>query len=145
MKNDRMHGKVKVLVAGVFCALASMAAVPAWAGAGVVTVYSADGLHDGKGSWYETEFAEFTKETGIKVQYVEGGSGGVVERLTKEKSNPQADVLVTLEHAQRLSAGDAPRSHTLVIGDIDALGALRQPVKRRAGQIEMPLIDQRPQ
>jgi 2-aminoethylphosphonate transport system substrate-binding protein len=96
MKNDRMHGKVKVLVAGVFCALASMAAVPAWAGAGVVTVYSADGLHDGKGSWYETEFAEFTKETGIKVQYVEGGSGVVVERLIKEKSNPQADVLVTL-------------------------------------------------
>ena len=96
MKNNRMHGKIKVLAAGIVCALASMAAVPAWADAGVVTVYSADGLHDGKGSWYETQFAEFTKETGIKVQYVEGGSGGVVERLTKEKSNPQADVLVTL-------------------------------------------------
>ncbi|TGS35478.1 2-aminoethylphosphonate ABC transporter substrate-binding protein, partial [bacterium M00.F.Ca.ET.180.01.1.1] len=63
---------------------------------GVVTIYSADGLHDGNGSWYETEFAAFTKATGITVQYIEGGSGGVVERVAKEKSNPQADVLVTL-------------------------------------------------
>lgn len=87
---------VKVIVAGVACAIASMAAAPVWAESGVVTIYSADGLHDGKGSWFETEFAEFTKETGIKVQYIEGGSGSVVERLAKEKSNPQADVLVTL-------------------------------------------------
>ena len=69
---------------------------PAFAQSGVVTVYSADGLHDGKGSWYETEFDAFTKATGIKVQYIEGGSGGVVERVAKEKSNPQADILVTL-------------------------------------------------
>ena len=73
-----------------------LAASPAFAQSGVVTVYSADGLHDGKGSWYETEFDAFTKATGIKVQYIEGGSGGVVERVAKEKSNPQADVLVTL-------------------------------------------------
>jgi 2-aminoethylphosphonate transport system substrate-binding protein len=62
----------------------------------VVTIYAADGLHDGKGSWFETQFDAFTKAAGIKVQYVEGGSGGVVERVAKEKSNPQADVLVTL-------------------------------------------------
>ena len=30
------------------------------------------------------------------MQYVEGGSGAIVERLSKERSNPQADVLVTL-------------------------------------------------
>jgi 2-aminoethylphosphonate transport system substrate-binding protein len=30
------------------------------------------------------------------VQYIEGGSGVVVDRIEKEKSNPQADVLVTL-------------------------------------------------
>ncbi len=71
-------------------------AVPAYADNSVVTIYSADGLHDGKGSWYETQFDAFTKATGIKVQYIEGGSGGVVERIAKEKSNPQADVLVTL-------------------------------------------------
>src|SRR5271168_1534293 len=69
---------------------------PAWAASDVVIVYSADGLHDGKASWFETEFDAFTKATGVKVQYIEGGSGGVVERVAKEKSNPQADVLVTL-------------------------------------------------
>jgi 2-aminoethylphosphonate transport system substrate-binding protein len=30
------------------------------------------------------------------VQYVEGGSGAIVERLAKERTNPQADVLVTV-------------------------------------------------
>jgi len=69
---------------------------PAWAASDVVTVFAADGLHDGKGSWFETQFEAFTKGTGVKVRYVEGGSGGVVERVAKEKSNPQADVLVTL-------------------------------------------------
>jgi 2-aminoethylphosphonate transport system substrate-binding protein len=62
----------------------------------VVTIYSADGLHDGTPNWYQTEFDAFTKATGIKVQYVEGGSGVVVDRVAKEKSNPQADLLVTL-------------------------------------------------
>ena len=71
-------------------------AAPAFAASDVVTIYSADGLHDGKGSWFETQFDAFTKATGVKVQYVEAGSGGVVERVAKEKSNPQADVLVTL-------------------------------------------------
>src|ERR1700728_4817612 len=71
-------------------------AAPAFASSDVVTIYAADGLHDGKASWFETQFDAFTKATGIKVQYVEGGSGGVVERVAKEKSNPQADVLVTL-------------------------------------------------
>ena len=76
--------------------LASSALVAPALADGVVTIYSADGLHDGNGSWFETEFAAFTKATGITVQYIEAGSGGVVERVAKEKSNPQADVLVTL-------------------------------------------------
>jgi 2-aminoethylphosphonate transport system substrate-binding protein len=63
---------------------------------GVVTIYSADGLHDGSPNWYQTEFAAFTKATGIQVQYIEAGSGVVVNRVEKEQSNPQADVLVTL-------------------------------------------------
>ncbi|HKN30538.1 MAG TPA: 2-aminoethylphosphonate ABC transporter substrate-binding protein [Roseiarcus sp.] len=78
----------------LLCAVAL--ATPAWAASDVVTIYAADGLHDGKGSWFETQFDAFTKMTGVKVQYVEAGSGGVVERVAKEKSNPQADVLVTL-------------------------------------------------
>lgn len=57
-----------------------------------VTVYSADGL----ASWYETEFAKFTDDTGVAVNIVEAGSGEVVSRVQKEQSNPQADLLVTL-------------------------------------------------
>ncbi|GAA1587924.1 2-aminoethylphosphonate ABC transporter substrate-binding protein [Kribbella hippodromi] len=57
-----------------------------------VTVYTADGLAD----WYKTRFDAFTQQTGIKVQTVEAGSGEVVSRLQKEKSNSQADVVVTL-------------------------------------------------
>ena len=87
-----MKSLVSVLLAGA----AVIVAAPAFAASDVVTIYSADGLHDGKGSWFETEFDAFTKATGVKVQYVEAGSGGVVERVAKEKSNPQADVLVTL-------------------------------------------------
>ncbi|HZX06711.1 2-aminoethylphosphonate ABC transporter substrate-binding protein [Kribbella sp.] len=61
-------------------------------GTKTVTVYTADGLAD----WYKTRFDAFTQKTGIKVQTVEAGSGEVVSRLQKEKSNPQADVVVTL-------------------------------------------------
>jgi len=57
-----------------------------------VTMYSADGLAD----WYKPEFTAFTQKTGIKVNYVEAGSSEVVSRIEKERSNPQADVVVTL-------------------------------------------------
>ncbi|MEC4015176.1 2-aminoethylphosphonate ABC transporter substrate-binding protein [Streptomyces sp. H27-D2] len=63
----------------------------------VVTVYSADGLKGEKGDgWYDRLFQDFQKKTGIKVKYVEGGSGEMVQRAVREKSNTQADVLVTL-------------------------------------------------
>jgi 2-aminoethylphosphonate transport system substrate-binding protein len=63
----------------------------------VVTVYSADGLKGENGDgWYDKVFKDFEKQTGIKVKYVEGGSGEMVQRAVREKSNPQADVLVTL-------------------------------------------------
>jgi 2-aminoethylphosphonate transport system substrate-binding protein len=87
---------MKKLLATLLASAAILAAAPALAASDVVTIYAADGLHDGKGSWFETEFAAFSKATGVKVQYIEAGSGGVVERVAKEKSNPQADVLVTL-------------------------------------------------
>ncbi|MEW1860070.1 2-aminoethylphosphonate ABC transporter substrate-binding protein [Streptomyces sp. NBC_00669] len=62
-----------------------------------VTVYSADGLHTDTGDgFYNKVFKDFTAKTGIKVKYVEGGSGEVVQRLVREKSNTQADVVVTL-------------------------------------------------
>ncbi|MFC9244524.1 2-aminoethylphosphonate ABC transporter substrate-binding protein [Streptomyces sp. NPDC057136] len=63
----------------------------------VVTVYSADGLKGENGDgWYDKVFKDFEKKTGIKVEYVEGGSGEMVQRAVREKSNTQADVLVTL-------------------------------------------------
>ncbi|MEU9557068.1 2-aminoethylphosphonate ABC transporter substrate-binding protein [Streptomyces fumanus] len=63
----------------------------------VVTVYSADGLKGENGDgWYDKVFEDFEKETGIEVEYVEGGSGEMVQRAAREKGNPQADVLVTL-------------------------------------------------
>ncbi|WP_406348629.1 2-aminoethylphosphonate ABC transporter substrate-binding protein [Streptomyces sp. NBC_00144] len=63
----------------------------------VVTVYSADGLKgENNDGWYDRVFKDFQKQTGIKVNYVEGGSGEVVQRAVREKSNTQADVLVTL-------------------------------------------------
>ncbi|WP_434590029.1 2-aminoethylphosphonate ABC transporter substrate-binding protein [Streptomyces sp. A5-4] len=63
----------------------------------IVTVYSADGLKGESGDgWYDQVFKDFEKKTGIKVKYVEGGSGEMVQRAVREKSNIQADVLVTL-------------------------------------------------
>lgn len=62
-----------------------------------VTVYSADGLKGENGDgWYDKVFKDFEKKTGIKVEYVEGGSGEMVQRAVREKTNTQADVLVTL-------------------------------------------------
>ncbi|MFG3140683.1 2-aminoethylphosphonate ABC transporter substrate-binding protein [Streptomyces sp. NPDC048211] len=63
----------------------------------VVTVYSADGLKGENGDgWYDKVFKDFEKKTGIEVKYVEGGSGEMVQRAVREKTNTQADVLVTL-------------------------------------------------
>jgi 2-aminoethylphosphonate transport system substrate-binding protein len=83
----------------------ALASSPVWANS-VVTVYSIDGLHDGDNSWYQAQFDAFTKATGITVQYVEGGGGVVVERLAKERSNPQADVLVTAPPFIQRAASD---------------------------------------
>jgi len=103
--------KSKVLLAGVFAAFA-LAAGMAHA-EDVVTIYSADGLHDGTPSWFGNQFDAFTKATGIKVQYVEAGSGGVVERVNKEASNTQADVLVTLPpFIQKASADGLLEAYT---------------------------------
>lgn len=87
------------------CVLAALASV-AMAQSNVVTIYAADGLHDGNPSWFGNQFAAFTKATGIKVQYIEAGSGGVVDRVAKEKSNTQADVLVTLPPFMQRAAAE---------------------------------------
>jgi 2-aminoethylphosphonate transport system substrate-binding protein len=86
-------------------------ALAAFAGAAlaqsnVVTIYAADGLHDGNPSWFGNQFDAFTKATGIKIQYIEAGSSGVADRIAKEKSNTQADVLVTLPPFMQRAAAD---------------------------------------
>ena len=96
--------KTKLTLAAAL--LLAATALPAMADDGVVTIYSADGLHDGTPSWFGNQFDAFTKATGIKVQYVEAGSSGVVDRLSKEKSNTQADVLVTLPPFMQKAAAD---------------------------------------
>ncbi|WP_405972250.1 2-aminoethylphosphonate ABC transporter substrate-binding protein [Streptomyces sp. NBC_00988] len=91
---------LKIAVAVSLCVtplLTACGGTSAASDAKVVTVYSADGLKGENGDgWYDEIFKDFEKQTGIKVKYVEGGSGEMVQRAVREKSNPQADVLVTL-------------------------------------------------
>ncbi|QLE75286.1 2-aminoethylphosphonate ABC transporter substrate-binding protein [Streptomyces rectiverticillatus] len=87
---------------GAFCLTTVLTGCGGTAGSGSgsakeITVYSADGLkaEDGSG-FYDKVFKDFEKQAGIKVKYVEGGSGEMVQRLAREKSNTKADVVVTL-------------------------------------------------
>ncbi|MFM9370332.1 2-aminoethylphosphonate ABC transporter substrate-binding protein [Streptomyces sp. Da 82-17] len=93
------HTRVTAAVAGSLVLAGSLTACGGAASADekVVTVYSADGLKGENGDgWYDQVFKDFEKKTGIKVEYVEGGSGEMVQRALREKSNTQADVMVTL-------------------------------------------------
>ena len=56
---------MKSLVSALLAGAAVIVAAPAFAASDVVTIYAADGLHDGKGSWFETQFDAFTKATGV--------------------------------------------------------------------------------
>lgn len=89
------------VAAGILAVTSGMAVAQ-----GVVTVYAADGLHNGDPSWLGDRFAAFTKETGVEVQFVEAGSSTVADRVAKEKANTQADVLITLPPFINKSAAD---------------------------------------
>ncbi len=99
---------MKLMATAALLAVAMMGAAQA---RGVVTVYSADGLHDGSPNWDQTEFDAFTKATGIKVRYVEAGSAVVVDRIAQERANPQADVLVTLPPFVQKAKADGLLQH----------------------------------
>ncbi|GEB59266.1 2-aminoethylphosphonate ABC transporter substrate-binding protein [Streptomyces gardneri] len=94
------HAKPIAAVTGALALAATLTACggsSAASDAKTVTVYSADGLKgEARDGWYDKVFADFEKKTGIKVEYVEGGSGEMVQRALREKSNTQADVIVTL-------------------------------------------------
>lgn len=96
----KSHLKPLAAVTGALALAATLSACGGSSAASdekIVTVYSADGLKGENGDgWYDKVFKDFEKKTGIKVEYVEGGSGEMVQRALREKSNTQADVLVTL-------------------------------------------------
>lgn len=101
--HPRTHTRTRTTLTALTGSLALAAALTGCGGdsaasdAKVVTVYSADGLKGENGDgWYDQVFEDFTAQTGIKVKYVEGGSGEMVQRAVREKSHTQADVLVTL-------------------------------------------------
>ncbi|MFD4631369.1 2-aminoethylphosphonate ABC transporter substrate-binding protein [Streptomyces sp. NPDC058284] len=108
-----------------------------------VTVYSADGLKGENGDgWYDRVFEEFEKKTGIKVNYVEGGSGEMVQRAVREKSNTQADVLITLppfiqqaDEKGLLKAYEPEGSKEVGAADKDADGKWTSVVKNYFGFI----------
>jgi 2-aminoethylphosphonate transport system substrate-binding protein len=60
--------------------------------AGVVVLYTADGLED----FYKSVLPAFERQNGVRVETVTAGSGEVVNRATIEKDSPKADVIVTL-------------------------------------------------
>ncbi|WP_202532752.1 2-aminoethylphosphonate ABC transporter substrate-binding protein [Streptomyces sp. SID3212] len=114
-------------VAAVTGALALTASLAACGGSSaasdekIVTVYSADGLKGENGDgWYDQVFKDFEAKTGIEVKYVEGGSGEMVQRAVRERSNTQADVIVTLPP---------------FIQQADAQGLLQKYVPRGADQV----------
>lgn len=96
-----------------------------------LTVYSAGGL----GPWYKTRFAQFTKDTGIKVDLVEGGSGELVSRADEERSEPKADLLVVLPPFIQKAA----QAGLLQPSDVDAAGISSQLVG--PGSIYLPIVD----
>lgn len=97
------HARVAVLlIVGLVIAMVIAACGGAKSRGGAsLTVYSATGLS----AWYEAQFENFTRATGIEVHLVEGGSGEVVSRVNSgavwdhvngDQSVPPADLLVTL-------------------------------------------------
>jgi len=110
-------------------------------GSGSVTVYSVDGLAD----WYTKRFADFEKQTGIKVNLVESGSGEVITRMEKEQGNPQADVAITLPpfiqqaaQANLLTAYTPAGAEKVPAGSKDAQGRYVAVVNNYASWIHNP-------
>lgn len=60
--------------------------------AGTVTLYSSDGLED----LYKAVLPDFEKQEGVKVNLFVAGNGEVLSRLSEEKAQPKADVVVSL-------------------------------------------------
>jgi iron(III) transport system substrate-binding protein len=76
-------------------ALVSLATFPAWAQEKVLNLYSA--------RHYQTDealYANFTKQTGIKINRIEAGENELLERLRNEGVHSPADVFLTVDAAR---------------------------------------------
>jgi iron(III) transport system substrate-binding protein len=81
--------------------LASASALPALSQEKVLNLYSA--------RHYQTDealYANFTRQTGIKINRIEGKEDELLERIKNEGANSPADVFITVD-AARLAQADA--------------------------------------
>ncbi|MEO1939772.1 extracellular solute-binding protein [Candidatus Thioglobus sp.] len=96
-----MNVKTLILSTAVFSVLtvSSITTVQA-ASDGSVTVYSSRKEH-----LIKPLFEAFTKDTGIKVEYLTGKGGALIERLKLEGANTKADMFMTVDAGNLWYAG----------------------------------------
>ena len=91
---------------GIILVLAGLLAGSASAQDQVLNLYSA--------RHYQTDealYANFTKQTGIKINRIEAGDDALIERIKNEGANSPADVLITVDAGApvaRRAAGAVP-------------------------------------
>src|SRR3990172_10979043 len=103
MPSSRLAPLIAVLVVLAAGAAGAASASPAAAQEKVLNVYSA--------RHYQTDeklYADFTSQTGIRVNRIEGKEDELLERIKNEGAYSPADVLVTVD-AARLGQADALR------------------------------------
>ena len=85
----------RLIAASASAAMLAGAAVPALAADGVLNLYSARHYNTD-----EALYADFTKQTGIKINRIEAGDEALLERLRTEGRNSPADVLLLVDAAR---------------------------------------------
>ena len=99
-----MHSRLLMTAAAAVLTATMAAAVSA---EGVVTIYSADGLHDGSPNWYQHPVRRLHQGDRHQGAVHRGRlRRASSQRVAKEQSNPQADVLVTLPPFIQKAAAD---------------------------------------
>lgn len=87
------------LLTALLAAIAAVVAVPGHAEEKVLNLYSA--------RHYQTDenlYSNFTKETGIKINRIEGKEEELLERIKNEGANSPADVFITVDAARLAQA-----------------------------------------
>jgi iron(III) transport system substrate-binding protein len=91
----------RTLIGAIAVVIASLASAPIQAKERVLNLYSA--------RHYQTDealYSNFTKQTGIKINRLDGRAEELLERIRNEGANSPADVLITVD-AANLSVADA--------------------------------------